>query len=48
MMRSVKAVTSGGLQYWTCALQDLCDMRDTGVVYNSMSQAARKPYVFVL
>ena len=48
MMRSVNTVTCGGLQHWTCASRDSCDTRDTGVVYNSVSEAARKPCVFVL
>ena len=48
MMRLVNADTSGGLQYyWTCADQDLCYLRDTGDVYNSVSQAARKPCIFI-
>ena len=40
-MRSVKTVTCDGLQYWSCASQDLCDTRDTGV-----SQAAQAVYLY--
>ena len=46
LMRLVDTVTCGGQQYWTCACQDSCNTRDTGVVHNSVCQAARKPCIF--
>ena len=53
MMRSVNTVTCGGLQYRSCASQDLCDTRDTGVSQASqavcictVAWAARKPCIF--
>ena len=46
MMRLADTVTCGGQQYWTCACQDSCNTCNTGVVHNSMSQAARKPCIF--
>ena len=45
MMRLGNADISGELQYKTCADQDLFYARDTGDVYNSVSQAARKPCI---
>ena len=53
MMHSVKTVTCGGLQYWSCASQDLCDTRDTGVSQAAqavcictVAWVARKPCIF--
>ena len=46
MMRLVNTVICDGQQYWTCACQDSCNTRNTGVVHNSMSQAAHKPCIF--
>ena len=48
MMRLVNTVNFGGQQYWTYACQDSCNTRDTGVVHNSVSQAARKPCKFTI
>ena len=47
MMRLGNADISGELQYKTCADQDLFYARDTGDVYFSVSQAARKPCIFI-
>ena len=47
MMRLGNADISGELQYKTCADQVLFYARDTGDVYNSVSQAVRKPCIII-